>query len=297
MEIRSVISRFVGFEWFWNNHLISHGVDILRIMMPNRAFASAMAFVAGMVLCEMFDAQTAFFGILMIISTYSSQAVYNNLKDIDGDSVNAPERPLVNGSITLREAKTIMYSLIVLGFVFAYIAAPILIFVNILYICLGIIYSAFTKSTWYLSYLTLTTTHLVIPLATGYLIYGQLDYKIMIIIAFVYLTEGFIWSIKDYKDVHGDEKMGVNSLPVSLKPEKAAKVTFATLCTPLAFAWIPWHFLELSIFFIITYMIAGVVRAYLGSILLKDQTPRLTEGILKNFRYVLFIQMIAWCMA
>jgi 4-hydroxybenzoate polyprenyltransferase len=271
--------------------------DTLRIMMPNRAFASGMAFVAGMVLSGFVDPVVALLGIGMIISTYSSQAVFNNIKDMDGDIVNSPDRPLVNGSLSVNYAWAIMALLISLGFLFAYLASPLLVLVNIAFISLGVVYSAFTKSRWYLSYPTLTTSHLVLPLLAGYLVFGNIDPKILIVLSFIYLTEAFIWSIKDYKDVDGDRKMGVFSLPVILSPKKSAAVTFVTLSFPLLFAWLPWHILGLSTIFLVIYVLCGAIRAYLGHELMKNQSPETAADILKNFRYVLFLQMIAWCLA
>jgi chlorophyll synthase len=266
-------------------------------MMPNRAFASGMAFVAGMVLSGVVDPTVALLGILMIISTYSSQAVFNNIKDVDGDMVNAPDRPLVNGSLSVQYAWAMMGLLIAMGFLFAFFASPFLVLVNIAFIGLGVVYSAFTKSRWYLSYPTLTTSHLVLPLLAGYLVFGLLDIKILIVVSFIYLTEAFIWSIKDYKDVDGDRQMGVHSLPVILSPKKSAAVTFATLSFPLLFAWLPWQLLGLSTVFLVIYILCGAIRAYLGHELIKNQSPETASDILKNFRYVLFLQMIAWCLA
>lgn len=271
--------------------------DSLRIMMPNRAFASGMAFVAGMVLSGYVEPVAALFGILMIISTYSSQAVFNNIKDVDGDMVNAPDRPLVNGSLSVQYAWALMGLLIALGFLFAYFTSPFLVLVNIAFIGLGIVYSAFTKARWYLSYPTLTTSHLVVPLLAGYLLFGDLDLRIMVVVSFIYLTEAFIWSIKDYKDVDGDRKTGVLSLPVILSPRKSSVVTFITLSFPLLFAWLPWHLLGLSVIFLILYSLCGAIRAYLGFELMKNHSPETAAEILKNFRYILFIQMIAWCLA
>jgi 4-hydroxybenzoate polyprenyltransferase len=271
--------------------------DTLRIMMPNRAFASGMAFLAGMVLSGMIDTYIAVLGILMIITTYSSQAVFNNLRDVDGDRINAPDRPLVNGSISINYAWGLMFFLIALAFFFAYMAGPFLVLVNIVYVGIGIVYSVFTKSRWYLSYPTLTTSHIVLPLLSGYLIFGNLDLKIVGIVSFMYLTEAFVWSIKDYKDVDGDRNTGILSLPVILNAEKASYVTCFTLSMPLFLVWLPWYILELSSIFLTIYLLCGIIRVYFGHKLITNHSPDAATDILKNFRYVLFLQMIAWCLA
>lgn len=271
--------------------------DLLSITMPNRALASIMSFIAGMVLSGMVEPITALCGGLMILCTYCSQAVYNNLVDIEGDRRNAPGRPLARGSMSQAFAIKLMGALILCGFAFAFAASALLVIVNSIYIFIGIIYSSYTKSRWYLSYPTLTTSHLVLPIVSGYLVFGALDARIMAIAAFIYLSEGFVWSIKDYKDVEGDSETGVLSLPVALSARKAAKITFVTLCLPLLFVWIPWHVLGLSTAFLILYLLAGALRCFLGRMLVHNQSPAFADAMLKNFRYVLFLQMIAWCVA
>jgi len=244
-----------------------------------------------------FETETVILGMLMILCTYSSQAIFNNIRDLEGDKVNAPDRPLASGSIKVKHAWMLMGFLIVLGFVLAYLASPFLLVVNTVYITLGLLYSAFTKSKWYLSYSPLVTSHIVVPLASGYLLFGAFDEKILAIIAFIYLTEVLAFSIKDYKDVRGDRLMGMKTLPVVLNPKKAAQITFVGLSLPLMFVWVPWHFLELSSLFLIIYLISGIWRYLSGSRLLKNPSPFVASQILNNFRYMLILQMVGWCLA
>lgn len=272
-------------------------LDTLRIMMPNRAFASCICFAAGMVISGFFNPAIVILGSLMILCTYCSQAIFNNLIDREGDRINAPHRPLVSGSLTAEFAWSMMFFLLALGFVFAYLASPVLILFNILYIFYGIIYSAFTKAKWYLAYFTLATSHVVTPILSGYLIFGQLDAKILIVILFMYLTEMIVWSIKDYKDVEGDAKTGIMTLPVVMNPKKASQITFLALCLPLVLVWMPWQMLGLSTTFLIIYLIAGSIRYYFGKQLMKNQSPTVAANILNNFRLVLFLQMIGWCLS
>lgn len=271
-------------------------VDSLRIMMPNRAFATCVALTAGIIFSGNFDPYISIIGALMIISTYSSQAIFNNLKDIDGDKTNSPDRPLVNGSLSINYARNLMYFLIIIGYIFAAIIGPLFIIANTFFIFIGQIYSSYTKSKWYLSYFTLATSHIVTPFTLGYVFFLGFDIKIFIIIIFLYLTEMLVWSIKDYKDVKGDEETGVITLPVHYK-ENAAKITFFSLSLPLFLGWLPWIILNLSTAFIVIYFVAGLLRVHLGHKLLENQSAVASATVLKNFRLVLFLQMIGWCLA
>jgi len=272
-------------------------VAILEIAMPNRAFASCIAFVAGLVMTGNISAPIAFFGILAILTTYSSQAVYNNIRDVEGDKINASGRPLANGTLSIGFAWKLMFALICCGFVFAYLSSPLVVVANAAWVFLGIAYSRFTKSMGMLSYVTLATTHLALPFASAYLIRGVFDYRLLMVIVFIYVTEVLSLSIKDYKDVEGDRKMGMRTLPIMLGSQNAARLTFLGFCMPLALVWLPWEILHLSSIFLVIYLSVGIFRCFLGIKLLTDPTPGQAGEILKKFRYVLMLQMLAWCLS
>lgn len=235
--------------------------------------------------------------MLMIVSTYCSQAVYNNIKDIEGDKLNSPERPLASGRLSIGFAWALMLLLILMGFVFAYMAAPFLVLVNLAYVILGIAYSKYTKSVWILSYSTLVTTHIIIPVVSGYLLSRSLDVKIMAIVGFLYLTEVLAFSLKDYKDIDGDRRMNMDTLPIAYDRNLAARITAAGLILPLLVFWIPWKIFQLSAYFIILYLCAGLMRYTFATKLIRNPSPAAAGHILNNFRYVLLVEMGAWCLS
>jgi geranylgeranylglycerol-phosphate geranylgeranyltransferase len=277
--------------------VLSRAHDIISIMMPNRAFASCIAFVAGLLLSGAFSFEIGFYGTLMILATYSSQAVYNNIRDIDGDRINAPDRPLARGSLSVDFAWKLMGGLMVAGVVFAIIASPILLVANAMFVLIGLIYSRFTKAMGILSYATLVSSHFVVPIAAGYLLGHALDVRIIAIVAFIYLTEVLAISIKDYKDVEGDRMTGVKTLPLQLGMENASRLTMIGMSLPLLISWVPFIGLNLSLAFLALYLVSGVIKMDMGLKLVKNPTPEVATSILKSYRYALMIQMIAWCFA
>jgi chlorophyll synthase len=269
---------------------------IMKITMPNRAAIACITFWVGMAMSGTFHLPAAFFGAMAMLTTYMSQAVYNCIRDVEGDRVNAPWQPLANGALSERFAWELMTLLIVLGFIFAWLASPWLVVVNAIFVLLGVFYSAYAKAKHLLSYATLVTTHMAIPVAAGYLLFGHLDARIAIVVAFIYLTEVLAMSIKDYKDVHGDRKMGLQTLPIVLGPRNAAKVTFAGFCMPLFLAWIPWAVLRLPLEFLALSLVAGGLRFALGWQLVRNPSPQQGGRILNKFRYLRILQIAAWCL-
>jgi len=269
--------------------------DVLAITMPNRALTSCFAFIAGMALGGHLDLWVALMGTLMIISTYCSAAVYNNIRDIESDKLNDPDRPLARGSLSVRFAWGAMALLMALGFAFAFLASPVLVIVDLIYIAIGIIYSRFTKSIWLLSYPTLVTSHMVVPVVSGYLLFHAIDQKIALIATFIYLTESLAFSLKDYKDIEGDRKEGMRTLPIAFERNRAIRITALGLVLPLALVWIPWEVLGLSLTFLAMYLVAGLMRMrYAKDILAKNFGAGAAGAILKDFRLILLLEMSAW---
>jgi len=275
--------------------LLARFHDTFSIMMPNRALSSCIALIAGLVMGNAFSFELALFGSLMIIATYSSQAVYNNIRDVEGDRINAPHRPLARGSLTVDFAWGLLGFLVLCGFAFAVLAGPFFLLANMMFISVGFIYSRYTKSMGLLSYATLVSSHLVLPLVVGYLVMNPLDYKILAIAAFIYITEILAISIKDYKDFEGDRATGIKTLPVRMGLENASRLTFVGMLLPLFLSWIPWALLNLSVVFLVFYMASGLLKMHMGARLVKDPTPSVAGNILKNYRYALMLQMFAWC--
>ncbi len=269
--------------------------DILAIMMPNRSFTACLALVAGMLMSGHFDIVFIIFGVLTCICVYCTYAVFNNICDVEGDKINDPERPLARGSLSIRFAWILMFSLAIAGIAFSLVVSWIFALSNLLYVFFGVLYSKVTKSMGMLSYMTLVTTHIVTPMVIGYLLFHPLDEKIIFAATFMFVTEIFAFSIKDYKDVEGDRKTGMKTLPVQIGVEEASRITFVGLCLPIAVVWLPWKMLGLSNAFLVIYLVAIAIRISFGTKLLMNPSADTAKVILKNFRIVLLMQMIAWC--
>lgn len=270
--------------------------QLSAITMPNRAFIACVTFSVGMFMSGVFNIWIAAIVSLAMIAIYSSQAVYNCIKDIEGDKVNASWQPLANGQLSVGFAWKLMAALIVLGLALFWLATPQYLLLGAAFIVLGIFYSAYAKARHFLSYTTLVTTHMAIPLAAGYLLAGQVDLRLVVVIAFIYMTEVLSMSIKDYKDVSGDERVGLRTLPIVLGVRNASLVTFAGFCSPFFLVWIPLILLHLSPVFLVASLASGAARILLGLGFVASPDSKQGMETLNKFRYVRIAQMLAWCL-
>ncbi len=234
-------------------------------------------------------------GAASIILVYSSQAIYNNIMDVEADRINAPERPLARGTITANWAWAAYFLALLSGFLVAFYAG---ILPGIIVLAmLGFVYSRYTKRMGVYSYATLTCSHICIPMLIGYSLFAGVDSTILLIVAFVFVTKFLAISLKDYKDVEGDSRNGMRTLPVEYGVGPASKITAAGLLSTLPLFWIPWHILHLSVFFLAAYFLSGLMRAVFARKITSGVTPAGAADILKKFRFVLIAEMLAWCIA
>ncbi|MFA5105392.1 MAG: UbiA family prenyltransferase [Candidatus Micrarchaeia archaeon] len=272
--------------------------DMMALAMPSRALPAALSFAAGTFMGGSISAASLGLGITMLVSAYCAAAVFNNISDIEGDKLNNPSSPLASGRYGLGFAWGLMAFFIAASLAIGYLVSPAMALLGVFYAFMGVIYSKFTKGFWPLSYATLITTHLLVPIAVGYsLAAGHADAKLLVIVGFIFVTEFFSFSIKDYKDVEGDKKMGMSTMPISLGPQTASKLTSFGLILPAFSIWVPLSEFRLSYLFLILYFAAWLIRASIAKRLVRDQSPGAAAEMVKKYRIILLLQMCAWCLA
>ncbi|MFN7990670.1 MAG: UbiA family prenyltransferase [Candidatus Micrarchaeia archaeon] len=294
VEVHDWVQIFI-----WERFAAYHAfiLNVLEIMMPERSFTAVFALNAGLLMGGAFDFSTALLGSLAFVSTYACGAVYNNIRDIEADKINSASRPLASGALSVDFAQQLMVALASIGIALAYIASPVLAAACLLEALLGVVYSKYTKAKGILAYLTLVSTHMAVPVIAGSLVAGAFGIHALAVVAFLYVTEVLAVSIKDYKDIEGDKKTGLRTLPIILGPEKASRLTFFGLSLPLILVWLPWLILRLSFPFLGMYLVIGMSRLMTGLKILKDQSPKNAGEALNSFRLITTLEMLAWCLS
>ncbi len=268
--------------------------DWYRLLMPNRALSICAASLAGALLGGGFDAPQAGLLAASFLTSYCSQAVFNNICDIEADRINKNPSRLLTTREGIRDAWVLVGLLILAGALLAAAVGPGALAINLIFVGLGIFYSKIAKGIWFVSYPLLVTTHMVLPILSGYLTHGTVGPMIAIILSFIYLTEAAAFSLKDYKDVEGDGAMAKSTLPLSLGPERAIWVTRAGLLMPLLLVWALGELLRPSALFLAVYSVTGLARLGLVFLLASGADRRTAGQAVKYFRYVLLLQMLGW---
>lgn len=225
---------------------------MLRLIKPITWFPPMWAYLCGVVSMGAPILDQIWFvllGVLLAgpIVCGMSQAA-NDWCDRHVDAINEPDRPIPSGRIPGRWGLWIAMAMSVLSLIVGYQLGPWGFSATIMAVLAAWAYSAepvrMKRSGWWgpglvgLSYESL-------PWFTGAAVMasGAPSWQTVVIALLYGIGAHGIMTLNDFKALEGDRQMGVNSLPVTLGPERAATVACWVMAVPqvtvvgLLFAW------------------------------------------------------------
>jgi len=148
----------------------------------------------------------------------------NEFYDREIDAVNEPYRPIPSGAISLPQVITQVFVLLGAGVVVAYLldrwaghSFPTLTALTLGGCFLAYIYSApplKLKQNGWLGNYALGASYIALPWWAGHALFGDLNWKIVVLTLFYSLAGLGIAVVNDFKSVEGDRQFGLKSLPV-----------------------------------------------------------------------------------
>ncbi|BAY42659.1 chlorophyll synthase, ChlG [Scytonema sp. HK-05] len=156
----------------------------------------------------------------------------NEYYDREIDAINEPYRPIPSGAIPLPQVITQIWVLLVAGVAIAFVLDvwaghdfPIITVLALLGSFVAYIYSApplKLKQNGWLGTYALGASYIALPWCTGHALFGELNWKI-VVLTVVYSLAGLgIAIVNDFKSIEGDRKFGLKSLPVMFGVTTAA---------------------------------------------------------------------------
>jgi chlorophyll/bacteriochlorophyll a synthase len=158
--------------------------------------------------------------------------ILNDYYDREIDAINEPYRPIPSGAIPLPQVITQIWVLFLSGIAVAFVLDkwaghefPTITVMALFGSFLAYIYSApplkLKQNGWLGSY-ALGASYIALPWCTGHALFGELNWKI-VVLTVVYSLAGLgIAIVNDFKSVEGDRQLGLKSLPVMFGVNTAA---------------------------------------------------------------------------
>jgi len=252
---------------------------VLTLLKPITWFPPMWAYLCGAVSAGV--APSGHWGLLILgvilagpVVCGMSQAA-NDWCDRHVDAINEPHRPIPSGRIPGQWGLWIALAMSGFALVLGLALGPWGFGATVVAVLAAWAYSVepvrLKKSGWWgpglvgLSYESL-------PWFTGaaVLAAGAPSWPVVIVAVLYGLGAHGIMTLNDFKALEGDRQMGVNSLPVTLGPEKAAKLACVVMIIPqlVVFALLygvwdrPWHGLVI--------LISVIAQLYAMQVLLRD---------------------------
>ncbi|WP_299374101.1 chlorophyll synthase ChlG [uncultured Tateyamaria sp.] len=215
----------------------------LRLIKPITWFPPMWAYVCGLIASGAAVAgqwHLVLLGILLAgpIVCGMSQAA-NDWCDRHVDAINEPDRPIPSGRIPGRWGLWIALAMSALSLFVGWQLGPWGFAATVVGVAAAWAYSAepvrLKRSGWWgpglvgLSYETL-------PWVTGAAVLsaGAPRWEVLVVALLYGLGAHGIMTLNDFKALEGDRQMGVNSLPVTLGPRRAAQVACVVMAVPQA---------------------------------------------------------------
>ena len=156
----------------------------------------------------------------------------NEYYDREIDAINEPYRPIPSGAIPLPQVITQILVLLISGIAVAFALDvwavhdfPTITVLALFGSFVAYIYSApplKLKQNGWLSGYALGASYIALPWCTGHALFGELNWKI-VVLTVVYSLAGLgIAIVNDFKSVEGDRQFGLKSLPVMFGVTTAA---------------------------------------------------------------------------
>jgi homogentisate phytyltransferase/homogentisate geranylgeranyltransferase len=152
----------------------------------------------------------------------------NQIVDVELDKINKPYLPLASGEISINQAKTIVYSSMVLSALSALYLSPILFVIVSISMLIGWAYSCppFSLRKHHLpAALAISLVRGLMVNIGGYLVFNILinksyafDLDIIVLSAFIVAFSIVIAWFKDLPDMEGDEQFKIKSLAILYSP-------------------------------------------------------------------------------
>lgn len=154
----------------------------------------------------------------------------NAIFDLEVDKINKPLRPLPSGKMSIKEAARISTILFLLALVTASFVNDYFFTLILIFILVCTLYSSplayFRKYLWGSTFIGVIL-YGIIPFMSAMSISSS-TLPVVPFLFFVTLA-GIVSNVKDFEDVVGEKKMGIDSLPISLGTEKASYVILLLL--------------------------------------------------------------------
>ena len=239
---------------------------------------------------------TIVYSILCLYSGFFAALIWNDITDVDIDSVSHPDRPIPSGRITSKKFFAIALFFSFTTFLFAYLISLwclLLVGFAALFVTFHNLY--FKKKVKLPAYSEIFTPiqWCIVPIFGFLAVVSNNLTMLVILVVLTYFADNAHDLAEGIHDVEGDRKSGVRTYATSFGEKTAAKVSFAMFFISGIIGIILFYKSILTPIFLVLFLVVWLYTMYQSYKLLKAETKDMKKlGALvgrRGFNYFLII--------
>jgi 4-hydroxybenzoate polyprenyltransferase len=210
---------------------IQKGVAVVDLFRPENVLTPALSIVIGALLSSAHDWAGLGERLIILALLHSAATLYNDIQDMDVDSLNHRQGALHDQTVSLPQSKKVVAGLVVAALVLAIIRPHALLQLSLVVVtvALSLLYDLphfrFSRKP-ILSIIILGLCYGALPLFSGFVVSGGvLSASFYAIMALWFIQRGSISMLKDYKDAIGDKLVGKETFYLHFGPRITAYVS------------------------------------------------------------------------
>ena len=188
------------------------------------------------------DISTALLGFATGFFLSAAAMVSNDIADLEVDAVNAPHRPLVQGSVSIKEAWLVFALCSIAGITSSVLLGPLCCMLAAAALLTSVLYN-FKVKAYGLVGNAFVSFNVALPFLFGEISLGTSSLeltlnKLFFVMAFFANMSREV--VKDVADVEGDRRRGLKTLPIALGQERALVVALVLMLIAVAGSILPF---------------------------------------------------------
>ncbi len=220
--------------------------------------------------------------------------ILNDYFDVPVDMINNPNRPIVKGDVTKREA---LYSALILSIIGLSLSLFLSIYafiIGITFLMLGFLYNYKVKRLGLLGNIIVSLS-VSVPYVYGALAVDK-SITLLIVILFImsFLANMSREIIKGIVDIEGDRALGINTLAVTHGPKTASLVASILIILAVIISYIPWIYNMLNIYYLIVVQFANLIFLFGVVKILNDPSKSIAYFVKKLFLYAMAVGLLSF---
>jgi geranylgeranylglycerol-phosphate geranylgeranyltransferase len=244
----------------------------LQLIRPELPISAGICVLLGQIIAlgELPPLFTAILGFILGFFLSSSAMIFNDIFDVEVDRINTPEKPLLSGKISVKEANLFGIFTAIIAWVIALIMDPFILFLSLALWGLGFLYN------WKLKSLGLAG-NLIVSLNVGMtIIIGAISIgKISSSMVWIFAGIAFLFDLAeeiagDAMDMEGDKQRDSRSLAILYGRKTALTVSGVLFALVFVLSWVPVLLGERNLAYILPIGVMDILIIYFSTRLMRS---------------------------